>query len=144
MTSSLVSETLRFDELFVEFGQELRGSGLSIGSDDIVSFCQGIAELNPTDIVDIYWTGRATLLRRKDQIPTYNIKFREFFLDIKEDEPDIRKLSIKSASNADSVLQIPLVEPKTPGIGDEESKMGLMASASEIWRNKAFAECTPM
>jgi uncharacterized protein with von Willebrand factor type A (vWA) domain len=144
MTSSPVSETLRFDELFVEFGQELRRSGLPIGSDDIVSFCQGIAELNPTDIVDIYWTGRATLLRRKDQIPTYNIKFREFFLDIKEDEPDIRKLSIKSASNADSVLQIPLVEPKTPGIGDEESKMGLMASASEIWRNKAFAECTSM
>jgi len=144
MTSSPVSETLRFDELFVEFGQELRRSGLSIGSDDIVSFCQGIAELNPTDIVDIYWTGRATLLRRKDQIPTYNIKFREFFLDIKADEPDIRKLDIKSASNADSVLQIPLVEPKTPGIGDEESKMGLMASASEIWRNKAFAECTSM
>jgi uncharacterized protein with von Willebrand factor type A (vWA) domain len=144
MTSSPVSETLRFDELFVEFGQELRRSGLPIGSDDIVSFCQGIAELNPTDIVDIYWTGRATLLRRKDQIPTYNIKFREFFLDIKEDEQDIRKLSIKSASNADSVLQIPLVEPKTPGIGDEESKMGLMASASEIWRNKAFAECTSM
>lgn len=136
-------ESAGFDELFVEFGQRLRESGLSIGSDDVISFCQGIAELNPTDIVDIYWSGRTTLVHRKDQISTYDIKFREFFLDIKIDEQDMRKVKIKSSSNSNSVLEIPSTEPGTPSIGEEESKMGLMASAFEVWRNKAFAECTP-
>lgn len=138
-----MSESAEFDELFVEFGQKLRESGLSIGSDDVISFCKGIAELNPTDIVDIYWSGRTTLVHRKDQIPIYNTKFREFFLDITVDEQDTRKVQIKSSSNANSVLEIPLVEPGTPGAGEEETKMGLMASSSELWRNKAFAECTP-
>lgn len=139
-----MSESAGFDELFIEFGQELRMSGLPIGSDDVISFCQGIAELDPSDIADIYWCGRATLVHRKDQIPTYDIKFREFFLKIITDEKDTRKAKIQSAMTADSVLQIPSVEPKSPGEGEEEAKMGLMASTAEIWRNKAFAECTPL
>lgn len=138
-----MSESAAFDELFVEFGQKLRESGLSIGSDDIISFCRGIAELNPTDIVDIYWSGRTTLVHRKDQILTYDAEFRAFFLDVKADEQDVRKVKIKASWNANSVLEIPSVEPGAPGLGEEESKMGLMASRSQIWRSKAFAECTP-
>jgi CheY-like chemotaxis protein len=122
-----VSESASFDELFVEFGQELRGVGLSIGSDDVIAFCQAIAELNPTNLLDIYWSGRTTLVRRRDQIPTYTAKFREFFLDIKAGESDKRKIKIASASSVDSVLEIPSVEPGTPGSGEDESKMGLTA-----------------
>ena len=87
-----------FDELFVEFGAFLRDAGLGVGTDDVITFCRGTAELNPTDVMDIYWSGRTTLVRRKDQIPTYNAKFREFFLDIADDEPDQRKVKIKSSS----------------------------------------------
>ena len=138
-----MSEPAAFDELFIEFGQKLRDSGLPIGSDDVISFCRGIAELNPTDIVDIYWSGRTTLVHRRDQIPTYDAEFREFFLDIKTDEQDARKVQIKASLNANSVLEIPSVEPGAHGLGEEESKMGLMAAKSEIWRSKAFADCTP-
>ena len=48
-----------FDELFVEFSQTLRLNGLTIGSDDVISFCQAIGELNPGDMLDIYWAGRS-------------------------------------------------------------------------------------
>jgi uncharacterized protein with von Willebrand factor type A (vWA) domain len=137
-----VSESVDFDELFIEFGQQLRASGLPIGSDDVISFCQGIAQLNPTDIVDIYWSGRTTLVHRKDHIPIYNSEFREFFLDTNSDEKDARKEKIRSATTVDSVLEIPSTEPNSPGAGEEESKMGFMASTAEIWRNKVFAECT--
>jgi uncharacterized protein with von Willebrand factor type A (vWA) domain len=132
-----------FDELFVEFGAFLRDAGLGVGTDDVITFCQGTAELNPTDVMDIYWSGRTTLVRRKDQIPTYNAKFREFFLDIADDEPDQRKVKIKSSSNTAATIEIPSVEPGTPGNGEEETKMGHMASASDTWKNKAFAQCTP-
>ena len=132
-----------FDELFVEFGAFLRDAGLGVGTDDVITFCRGTAELNPTDVMDIYWSGRTTLVRRKDQIPTYNAKFREFFLDIADDEPDQRKVKIKSSSNTAATIEIPSVEPGTPGNGEEETKMGHMASASDTWKNKAFAQCTP-
>lgn len=137
-----MSESVAFDELFIEFGQQLRVSGLSVGSDDVISFCQGMAELDPTDIVDIYWSGRTTLVHRKDQIPIYDERFREFFLDIGIDEKDIRKIQIQAVTTANSVLEIPATEPKSPGAGEEETKMGLAASTAEISRDKAFAECT--
>ena len=138
-----MSKAAGFDELFVEFGASLREAGLSIGSDDVITFCMGNAELDPTDVMDIYWSGRTTLVRRRDQIPTYNAKFREFFLDIADDEPDVRKVKIKSSSSTMATIEIPSVEPGTPGNGEEETKMGFMASASDTWKSKAFAECTP-
>ena len=80
-----------FDELFVEFGQTLRRAGLVIGSDDVISFCQALGELNPSDMMDIYWAGRTTLVRRRENIPTYNVVFKSFFLEITEEESDSRK-----------------------------------------------------
>ena len=74
-----------FDELFVEFGQILRESGMVVGSDDVITFCSAVAELDPTDIMDIYWSGRATLVRKKENVPVYNARFREFFLLLSEE-----------------------------------------------------------
>ena len=133
-----------FDELFVEFGQDLRQAGMIIGTDDVLTFCSSVALLDPTDIMDIYWSGRATLVRKRDHIPLYNIRFQKFFFDLPEDEGDPLKLKIKSSANAGSTLEVPNVEQGLPGEAhDEETRMGYMASASEIWRHKAFAECTP-
>ena len=132
-----------FDELFVEFGQTLRRAGLVIGSDDVISFCQALGELNPSDMMDIYWAGRTTLVRRRENIPTYNVVFKSFFLEITEEESDSRKKKIKASVNTSTTLEIPNVEEGQPGNGEEESKMGYVASANEIYRQKAFAECTP-
>ncbi len=132
-----------FDELFVEFSQELRSVGLVIGSDDVISFCQAAAELDPTDVMDIYWSGRTTLIRRRDNIPTYNAKFQEFFLDISETETDQRKVKIKASVSTTATLEVPNVEEGQPGDSEEESKMGFMAATNDLWRSKAFAECTP-
>jgi hypothetical protein len=132
-----------FDELFVEFGQLLRAAGLVIGSDDVISFCQSVGELNPGDMLDIYWAGRTTLVRRRENIPTYNKIFRSFFLEISDEEKDPRKKKIKASVNTAATLDIPNVEEGQPGNGEEESKMGYVASAQAIYRQKSFAECTP-
>ncbi|MBT5502092.1 MAG: hypothetical protein HOK48_07935, partial [Actinobacteria bacterium] len=73
-----------FDELLVGFGQTLRQAGLSIGSDDILTFCSGVSHLDITDLMNVYWAGRATLVRRNDHVPIYNVVFQEYFLDIHE------------------------------------------------------------
>ena len=143
MTSSQAPELTGFDELFIEFAQDLRFHGMVIGSDDVITFLSGISVLNATDVMDVYWSGRVTLVRKKDNIPLYNKRFQAFFLDISDDEPDARKLKLKSSANAGATLEVPNVEQGLPGdVQEDESRMGYMASAADISRYKAFAECS--
>lgn len=132
-----------FDELLVEFGQILRHAGISIGSDDILTFCSGVSELDVSDLMDVYWAGRATLIRRQDQVPIYNAVFKLFFLDIEEANKDARKLTLRSSSTVGATLEIPNTEEGVPGdISPDEVKLGYLASTSDVYRYKAFSECS--
>lgn len=133
-----------FVELFVDFGNHLREAGLPIGSDDVMAMCSSIALLDPTDILDVYWAGRCSLVSRRDHIPVYDNVFRMFFLDEKPTAPDDPRTKMKPSDNAQSVLQIPDAESERPGSGgEEEIQLGYMASPADVWRNKDFSECTP-
>jgi uncharacterized protein with von Willebrand factor type A (vWA) domain len=138
-----VSLDSTFEELFVEFGDLLRKSGQSIGSDDILVFCDAVSKLNPSDIVDIYWSGRSTLVHKKDSIPIYTQKFREFFLNAESISNDPRKKKIQATSIATATYEIPEVEEGTPGEGEEEKKMGFVSSTTDIFRSKEFKDCSP-
>jgi uncharacterized protein with von Willebrand factor type A (vWA) domain len=143
MTSSQVPELTGFDELFIEFAQDLRLHGMVIGSDDVITFLSGIAVLDATDVMDVYWSGRVTLVRKKDSIPLYNKRFQAFFLTISDNEPDARKVKLKSSANAGATLEVPNVEQGLPGeVQEDETRLGYMASAADISRHKAFAECS--
>ena len=48
----------------VAFGTALREAGLPIGTDDVLTFCAAVAELTPSDLEDVYWSGRTTLVNR--------------------------------------------------------------------------------
>jgi len=114
-----------------------------MGSDDIMSFCAGVAALDVTDLMDIYWAGRATLVRRNDHVPIYNIVFKEFFLNLDPADPDPRKRKLRASSTAGATLEIPNTEVGLPGdISPDEVKLGYVASTSEVHRLKAFADCT--
>jgi len=138
-----VSDDAGFITLFTGFGHELRNVGLPIGSDDVMAYCSAIAELNPSDILDVYWAGRSTLVSKRDHIPLYDNVFRSFFLDEKAEFKSENRLKIKASSSAQAVIDIPAPESGTPGTAEEELRMGLQASTSELFRNKTFASCTP-
>jgi uncharacterized protein len=140
---SPVADDAGFITLFTEFGHELRAVGMPIGSDDVMAYCSAIAELNPSDILDIYWAGRSTLVSKRDHIPLYDNVFRAFFLDEKAEFKNENRLKIKAASSAQAVIDIPAPESGTPGSTEEETRLGLQASTSELFRNKTFASCTP-
>ena len=143
MTSSQAPELTGFDELFIEFAQDLRFHGLVIGSDDVITYLSAISVLDASDIMDVYWSGRVTLVRKKDNIPLYNKRFQAFFLDIGETEPDARKVKLKSSANAGATLEVPNVEQGLPGeVIEDETRLGYMASAADISRHKAFADCS--
>ena len=132
-----------FEELFVEFGDALRKADQSVGSDDILAFCTAVSELNPTDLVDIYWSGRITLVHKKDSLPIYTQKFREFFLNADSIATDSRKKKIQATSIATASFDIPDVEEGTPSGGEEEKKMGFVSSTTDIFRTKEFKDCSP-
>lgn len=132
-----------YDELLVDFGHALRAADLPVGTDDILTFCAGVAELDVTDLMDVYWAGRTALVRRRDHLPVYDAVFRQFFLDIDPGQPDARKTTMRASSNAGATLEIPNTEEGLPGeASQDEVKLGYLASTSEVYRHKAFAECT--
>ena len=143
MSSPSTTPDLAYDELLVDFGHALRAVGLPVGSDDILTFCSAVACLDVTDLMDVYWAGRAALVRRREHVPTYNIVFRQFFLDIDPVVTDERKRTMRASSNAGATLEIPNTEEGLPGeISPDEVKLGYLASTSEVYRHKAFADCS--
>ena len=65
--------------LLVHFAGELRAAGLAVGSGDVLVYCSALATLDPSDLVDLYWAGRTTLVSRHDEIARYDEVFRWFF-----------------------------------------------------------------
>jgi uncharacterized protein with von Willebrand factor type A (vWA) domain len=129
---------------FVEFGHTLRAEGISVGSGDILTFCAAIAALNPSDLEDVYWGGRASMVTRRDQLPVYDQVFRRFFLDETDRGPDAPDKVPPAASGTRGVLEIPDAEPGSgEAEDDDDTTLGFMASNAEIWRQKSFSACTP-
>ena len=68
-----------FVTLLVSFSRELRAAGVAVGSGDVLGYCAAMAPLDPTDLLDLYWGGRTTLVTRRESIPVYDRVFRRFF-----------------------------------------------------------------
>ncbi len=133
-----------FVEMIVSFGRELREEGMSVGSGELLTYCEAMAALNPGDLLDLYWAGRSTLVTKHDQIPMYDRVFRRFFLGYDPSIPEpLRKELQRSQIENEAVIEVPATEPGTSGHDEEEAKLGLNASDIEIWRNKSFPAWTP-
>ncbi len=129
--------------VLTEFAGELRRSGLPVGTGDVLTYCQAMAALDPTDLTDLYWAGRATLVTRRELITGYDEAFRRFFLGGAGPVRDVLKLRAQSAAQAAAVLEIPAAEPAGAGREQDEAMLGLMASDAEALRHKSFTACTP-
>jgi uncharacterized protein len=139
-----VPDEAPFVELLVAFGHELRRAGLAVGSGDVLTYCSAMASLDVSDLADLYWGGRTTMVTRREQIADYDRVFRRFFLDQGDSLPESLQSTIRATTPTLSVLEIPANEPSGPaGDDEEEASLGHMASDADIYRNKSFAACTP-
>jgi uncharacterized protein len=129
--------------LLVDFARELRAAGVGVGTGDAVTYCAAMAPLDPTDLLDLYWAGRTTLVVRREDIPLYDRVFRTFFLSGRADLPEPLQLSIRAQEQAQGVLDVPLTEPGELSREDQEARLGLLASDVDVLRHKAFGTCTP-
>jgi uncharacterized protein with von Willebrand factor type A (vWA) domain len=136
-----VPDESAFTGLLVRFAGALRAAGLAVGSGDVLLYCSAVSTLDPSDLADLYWAGRATLVTRHDDISRYDETFRRFFLG--EDSPDPElTLMLRASAQAQGALAIPLTEPGDSD-SEDEAMLGWMASDVEALKHKSFAACTP-
>jgi len=130
--------------VLVGFARELRAVRLTVGTGDVLAYTCAMAALDPSDLVDLYWAGRATLISRKEDIAAYDQVFRRYFLD--EGAPGARQLLLpaRAVAQAEAGLVMPEVPPAPPAEPDEEKpRLGWMASDVDVLKHRSFAACTP-
>jgi hypothetical protein len=125
------------------FGRELRAAGLRVGTGQVLSFCQGLSHLDPTDLRDLYWSGRACLISHRDDLAAYDDAFGRYFLG----EAASRLVAQRDGAPAvDSSDARPLDTPAPVAGGERRPSaedVGQAASEAELLRAKDFAECDP-
>jgi uncharacterized protein len=130
-----------FTSLLVRFAGELREAGLAVGSGDVLVYCSALARLDPSDLVDLYWAGRTTLVSRPDDIARYDDVFRRFFLGAEGPDEELT-LMLRASAQAQGALAIPSTEPGESG-EEDHAVLGWMASDVEALKHKSFGACTP-
>jgi uncharacterized protein len=139
-----VPEVAPFTDVLVGFARELRADGLTVGTGDVLAYCSAMAPLDPTDLVDLYWAGRTTLVSRADDIPAYDRAFRRYFLDEGAPAASLLMLRASAAAEAEAAaLVMPGTEPGTEEKEEEPPVLGWMASDVDALKHRSFAACTP-
>jgi uncharacterized protein len=126
----------------VDFTRELRSAGVAAGSGDVLAYSSALAVLDPSDLVDLYWAGRATLVSKRDDIPVYDAVFRRFFLGAADPARELVTLRARADAEAEAILVAPASSPDAGG-DEEEAVLGWMASDVEALKRKSFPACTP-
>ena len=141
-SSAGASPAGRFTTVLLGFGRELRAAGLRVGTSDVLSYLTAMTPLDPSDLVDLYWAGHATLLSRHEDEGVYDRVFRAYFLD--EDGPARGQLTVTAGSvaQAEATLVMPGTEPD-PEQDGERPVLGWMASDVDALKKRSFPACTP-
>lgn len=127
-------------DIAVAFTQILRGLGLSVPTSCTHTFAAGLCETGLDDRDTTYWVGRATLVRRMEDIALYDRAFAVFFEGRRSDgetAPVEEPLSITIALDTD--------DDDTDGDDDDAAEhddevIELRFSATEVLRHKDFAD----
>jgi uncharacterized protein with von Willebrand factor type A (vWA) domain len=138
-----VPDRAPFVTVLADFSRELRAAGLAVGTGDMLAYCSAMSSLDPSDLLDLYWAGRVTLVTRRDDLPVYDEVFRRFFLGGAGPIREMLTLRAQVTAEAQAVLEVPATDPGGELRQDQEATLGLMASDAEALRHKSFAACTP-
>ena len=125
---------------FVGFGHVLRQEGLAAGSGQVLAYCRAVARLDPSDLNDLYWAGRACLVSKREDVEGYDRAFRSYFLGREN------VAAVTTAGRPPPWARAPSPFAAVPGAtreGPEERSVGTVASTAEVLRRKRFSECSP-
>ena len=124
----------------VAFARVLRSAGLDVPGGAPIRFAEALAAVGLGSEPEVYWAGRATLVRRPEDVDVYDTAFRAFFR--REGWPEQAEEALETVSLA---LDDPEAAPPAPEPGEEDlgPVRELRYSATEVLRHRDFARCTP-
>jgi len=137
-----VPEEPAFVAVLVGFARELRSAGIAAGTGDVLTYLSAMSPLDPSDLVDLYWAGRTTLVSRRDDIGGYDEVFRRYFLAQGAPAAALLMLRASAAAEVEAAMVMPGTEPG-PEEDEEKPALGWMASDVDVLKHRSFAACTP-
>ncbi|NND75901.1 MAG: VWA domain-containing protein [Ilumatobacter sp.] len=127
-------------EIAVAFSRVLRGAGLRVPTSSTHTFAEALVAVGLDDRDATYWSGRATLVRRPEDIDVYDRAFAVFFehrdATGEPDEPESVTLAVDDDGD-DDAEQPPVSDPA------DDQTIELRFSVTETLRHKDFADYTP-
>lgn len=126
------------EAMAVAFVRVLRGAGLAVPVSSAVSFTEALAVVGIDARADVYWAGRATLVRRPEDHELFDRAFRVFWEHATggDAEPDPVPLTITVAVDDDGDGEDDDHEAAPP---DDAPSVELRFSTTEVLRGKDFA-----
>lgn len=132
------------ERLTVAFVRVLRSAGLGVPTGATLAFARALAEVGVDRPERVYWAGRATLLRRPEDIALYDQAFSAFFGSGGQVVP---------AQSVTKTVELQLDveaedQPPADGQGDDKARPpaevhAVRWSSAEVLRHKDLASCTP-
>ena len=125
--------------LAVAFGRVVRGAGIDVPVGATIAFARALECVGLATAPGVYWAGRATLVRRPDDIEAYDRAFEAFF-------------SAGIPAPADDEVVTPVTaafDVELPPDPDDDSPLSLQPTLTVRWspvevlRERDFASYTP-
>jgi hypothetical protein len=130
------------DEMAVAFARVLRGAGLVVPIDSVLGFAAALDAVGVDSRRSVYWAGRATLVRRPEDIAVFDRAFAVFW----------EQIPLRVGFERDETIEIQLAmdsdeEPDAAEADESElddtPTITLRFSPAEVLRRKDFAHYTP-
>jgi uncharacterized protein len=132
----------RPERLVVDFIDRVRREGLAVPPGSTVEYARALGALRSTQTTALYWAGRATLVRRPEDIAAYDRAFASFFGGA--DDAPMRRVSVSVELRVDAPEDPAANDPAADG--DDQSPTNelrtLRWSATELLRHKDLSQCT--
>jgi uncharacterized protein with von Willebrand factor type A (vWA) domain len=127
--------------VLVGFGRALREEGVVVGTGSVLGYADSMTLLDPTELLDLYHAGKATMITRNTDIPIYTKVFKQYFLSDNGPLQHLLKMKVHLDPEAETEFEV-LNQPEAGQEKQFDAPTGLMGSNMEVLRHKRFAEMT--
>ena len=127
------------DRLAVRFAGALRAAGVPVPTGATVTYAQALAAVGASP-TGAYWAGRATLVRRPEDVAAYDRTFGELFGGLAPVPPMAVARAVEVRLDTDEAEAVP-DNPDEPGPDAGEVRT-IRWSATEVLRHRDLATCT--
>jgi uncharacterized protein with von Willebrand factor type A (vWA) domain len=127
-------------ELPVAFGRVLRAAGLAVPVGSVLAFAEALGEVGVAERDAVYWAGRATLVRRPEDIAGYDQAFAAFWERRRRPAPVVEetvRLTLAVDEGSDDGDES--ADDEEPIEQDGDPTLVLRFSPHEVLRHKDFA-----